>query len=83
MIINILYIKNEYFMSNISKIDIIASPQAMNEALCDNFFGFLAVFCFLFGSLGNIVSLVYFLQSRGNLFRVTQILYTYIATIGM
>ena len=54
----------------------------MVPAVFDAIFGVMAMFCFLIGCLGNAVSLVYFLKCKGKLFRITQILYTYIATVG-
>ena len=54
----------------------------MVPAVFDAIFGVMAMFCFLIGCLGNGVSLVYFLKCKGKLFRITQILYTYIAIVG-
>ena len=56
--------------------------QGMVPAVFDAIFGVMAMFCFLIGCLGNGVSLVYFLKCKGKLFRITQILYTYIAIVG-
>ncbi|KAL5264030.1 hypothetical protein ACHWQZ_G005204 [Mnemiopsis leidyi] len=55
----------------------------MAPAVFDAIFGVGAMFCFLIGCLGNSVSLIYFLKCKGKLFRITQILYTYIAIVDL